>query len=358
MSGTSIDGIDVAAIESDGNRLAALGPAMSIPYEKDLRTAIRQALGSLDDVAELSEAITLAHVAAVHRFLEINDTAATQFDLIGFHGHTLAHRPDLRRTKQIGNPQLLATQLETDVVGDFRHEDVAAGGQGAPLAPLYHAHLLGYLAARGAVVDWPIAIVNLGGVANVTYIEEQALENPDCLIAFDTGPGNALIDDWIAARTGRPYDRDGELAAAGRADASIVAALISDPYFDHPPPKSLDRDAFATNTIQDLATNDGAATLTAFTAACVAKSTAHLPSRPSRWLLTGGGRHNKTLCRELAAQLGDVEPIEAVGGRGDSLEAEAFAHLAVRSARGLPLTFPRTTGALRPLTGGVTYRGR
>ena len=358
MSGTSIDAIDVAAIETDGVEVAALGPAISVPYEPNLRTAIRGILGSFAHAEEVEQAVTLAHVAAVRRFLSETDTASTDFDLVGFHGHTVAHRPDLRRTRQIGDARLLANELQIDVVGEFRHNDVGAGGQGAPLAPIYHAHLLKFLAIRGADLRWPLAVLNIGGVANVTLIEEPALENPECLLAFDTGPGNALVDDWVVSRTGDPYDRDGALAARGKADHSIVDALLDDPFFAQPPPKSLDRNAFAMDVVQDLATADGAATLTAFTVASVAKATEHLPSSPSRWLLTGGGRHNRTLSRALAAHLGNVVPIEDIGGRGDSLEAEAFAHMAVRTIRGLPLTFPGTTGAPTPLSGGVLYGGR
>jgi anhydro-N-acetylmuramic acid kinase len=358
MSGTSIDGIDVAAIQTDGDTLYALGPTLSVPYAVDLRASIRRALGELDGPQEIEQELTVAHAAAVRRFLEETGGEPDDFDVVGFHGHTIAHRPDIRRTRQIGDGQRLARELGIDVVAGFRLEDVAAGGQGAPLAPIYHAHLLKYLSTRGANLNWPIAVINIGGVANITYIDEKALDDPSHLLAFDTGPGNALLDDWVKARTGNDFDRDGELAASGSADNAIVDALLNHEFFDQAPPKSLDRDAFATDVTRDLSIVDGAATLTAFTVGSIAKAIVHLPARPSQWLLTGGGRHNRTLCQNLEKRLGVVVPIEDVGGRGDSLEAEAFAHIAVRALRRLPITFPRTTGVPRPITGGVIHRVR
>ena len=358
MSGTSIDGIDVAAIETDGGTLYALGPALSVPNASALRQAIRSTLGALQGPQEVEQNLTSAHIAAVRRFLGEIGQGPDDFDVVGFHGHTVSHRPDIRRTRQIGDGQRLANELGIDVVAGFRLEDVAAGGQGAPLAPIYHAHLLKYLSMRGADIEWPVAVINIGGVANITYVSEAALDDPAQLLAFDTGPGNALLDDWVKARTGRDFDRDGELGASGLADDVMVDALLSHEFFDQPPPKSLDRNAFVGGAMTDLSTADGAATLTAFTVGGIAKAAAYLPSPPLRWLLTGGGRHNRTLCRRLQEVLGAVFPIEDVGGRGDSLEAEAFAHMAVRTLRGLPITFPRTTGAPNPMTGGVIYRAR
>jgi anhydro-N-acetylmuramic acid kinase len=217
---------------------------------------------------------------------------------------------------------------------------VAAGGQGAPLAPVYHQ-------ALAAPLEKPIAILNLGGVGNVTWIGEG---EP---IAFDTGPGNGLIDDWVHARTGRSYDEGGRIAAAGRIDETRLAGMLAHPYLDQPPPKSLDRMDFTLAAVEGLGLEDGAATLAGFTVRAVARACEHLPARPKRWLITGGGRHNATLMRMLAHALAvPVEPIEAIGADGDALEAQAFAFLAVRTLRGLPISFPATTGAPRPLCGG------
>ena len=213
MSGTSIDAIDVALVETDGEEIAALGPATSVPYAAALRAALRAALGRLDGCEELARALTAAHADAVVSFLEANGIARDAVDVVGFHGHTVAHRPDLRRTRQLGDPAWLARALGIDVVGDFRQADVAAGGQGAPLAPIYHACLLDHLAAGGMGPAWPVAVLNIGGVANLTYVEEAARARPERLLAFDTGPGNALIDDWVLAATGEAFDRDGRLAA-------------------------------------------------------------------------------------------------------------------------------------------------
>ncbi len=356
MSGTSIDAIDIALIETDGTEIAALGPAASVPYAAELRDAIRAVLGQLDGCDEVGRALTEAHAAAVGSFFEANGIDRRAIDVVGFHGHTVSHRPDLRRTRQIGDPAWLAREFGVDVVGDFRQADVAAGGQGAPLAPIYHAHLLGYLGRDGRRLAWPVAVLNIGGVANVTYVDEAALALPERLLAFDTGPGNALIDDWVLAETGQTFDRDGRLAAAGRADRAVVAALLDDPYFARKPPKSLDRDDFAVSSLR-LSPADGAATFTAFTVESVLKASEHLPERPGCWLVTGGGRHNRHLVDRLAGRVATpVRAIEAVGGRGDSLEAEAFAFMAVRALRGFPISFPGTTGVPEAMTGGRVYR--
>jgi anhydro-N-acetylmuramic acid kinase len=279
-------------------------------------------------------------------------------DLVGFHGQTVLHEPAAGRTIQIGDPARLARRLGIAVVHDFRAADVAAGGQGAPLVPLYHAALARELPHD---VGRPLAVLNLGGVGNLTWIgaDPGGGEDPP-LIAFDTGPGNALIDDWVRTRTGRPFDDDGRLAAGGRIDAARLAAWLGHPHFLAPPPKSLDRDAFAhvLADAQDLEPADGAATLAALTAAAVAAALPLLPAPPRRWLIAGGGRRNPVLMRMLAARLSApgapvvVEPVEAVGWRGDALEAEAFAFLAVRSVRRMPLSLPMTTGVPRPQPGG------
>jgi anhydro-N-acetylmuramic acid kinase len=350
MSGTSMDGVDVAAIETDGERVSWTGPSVTVPYAPGLRArldrAVRAAEHSADDLAGLVTALTDAHGAAVEAFLPTLPAARHRHRvaLVGFHGHTLYHRPAEGRTCQLGDGQRLADRLGIDVVYDFRSADVAAGGQGAPLAPIYHQALAGALAK-------PVAVLNLGGVANVTWIDQGEL------IAFDTGPGNGLIDDWVRAHTGRPYDPDGRIAAAGSIDQARLAGLLAHPYFDRPPPKSLDRLNFTPASLEGLGLEDGAATLAAFTARAVARAREHLPAPPRRWLVTGGGRRNATLMGMLADALGvPVEPIEAIGADGDALEAQAVAFMAVRSMHGLPISFPATTGVLLPLCGGRLAR--
>jgi len=348
MSGTSMDGIDVAVIETDGERIDWRGPARTLPYPPALRTRLDQAVRVPDrpahELAALERDLTDAHGAAVEAFVADLLPDRCRIDLVGFHGHTLWHRPEQRRTCQLGDGRRLAERLGVDVVHDFRSADVAAGGQGAPLAPVYHQALAAGLAG-------PVAILNLGGVGNLTWVGEGGP------IAFDTGPGNGLLDDWVRARTDRAYDAEGRIAAAGRVDEARLAALLAHRYFEQPPPKSLDRLDFTLAPIEGLGLEDGAATLAAFTARAVASARVHLPAPPRRWLVTGGGRHNATLMGMLAQALGvPVAPIEAIGADGDALEAQAFAFMAVRSARGLPISFPKTTGAPVPLCGGRLAR--
>lgn len=349
MSGTSLDGIDAALVRTDGRRIAALGPWATRPYTPELREQIRAVLGGQGgrqgEVAAAERALTDAHADAVRRLLVDARMPATDVGLIGFHGHTILHRPAQRRTWQIGDGARLAALTGIDVVADFRSADVAAGGQGAPLVPLYHA-------ALAAELPKPLAVLNLGGVANVTWIGADR-DGESELIAFDTGPGNALIDDWVRLQVGEPCDRDGRLAAAGTVDRVALDALLDNAWFGRPPPKSLDRDDFSAAPVRGLSAADGAATLTEFTARAVQAGLRHLPAPPSRWLVTGGGRHNPALMAALGQALAvAVEPVEAVGWRGDALEAEAFAYLAVRSRDGLCLSLPSTTGVPRPLTGG------
>ncbi len=347
MSGTSLDGIDVAAIETDGITVVEPGPALTIPYPPEFRERLRAILGSGKKSAEIAAVeteLTRLHAAAVGEFRRrFPDTRA---ELIGFHGHTIRHEPQARRTWQIGDGALLARLAGTDVVADFRSADVVAGGEGAPLAPLYHA-------ALAAPLDKPLAVLNLGGVGNVTWIGA----NPDDILAFDTGPGNAPLDDWARHHTGQACDRDGALARAGRVSPDHVARFLAAPYFARTPPKSLDRDQFRDFLPHGLDPADGAATLTEMTAAAVAASRAHFPAPARGWLVTGGGRHNPALMAALARHLGvAVRPVEAVGWDGDALEAQAFAYLAVRSTLGLPLSLPTTTGVFRPMPGGRLFR--
>lgn len=342
MSGTSMDGIDAALVRTDGETRAEPLAFVTLPYEDGFRDALRSCLGGKGPVEDVERALTDAHADAVRRLLIDAGVTADAVDLIGFHGHTIFHAPDQRRTWQIGDGSRLARSTGIAVVNDFRTADVEAGGQGAPLVPLFHR-------ALADALPRPLAVLNIGGVANVTWIGT----GEDDVIACDTGPGNALVDDWILNRNGARYDAGGALAATGRVDEGALAALLAHPYFDQPAPKSLDRDAFDPSPVHGLSLEDGAATLTAFTAASVARIVPHLPAAPLRWLVCGGGRHNATLMGMLADRLGvPVDPVEAVGWNGDALEAEAFAYLAVRSRKGLPLSLPTTTGAPQPMTGG------
>ncbi len=353
MSGTSLDGIDAALIVSDGLTIASRGDALTVPYPAAFRSRLRRLLGRAPEPSDAAVILELTdrHAEAVERLLAAAGLTAAAIDVVGFHGQTVLHEPAMGRTIQIGRPARLARRLQIAVVADFRAADIAAGGQGAPLVPLYHAALARNLAK-------PVAVLNLGGVGNLTWIGGETENSP--LLAFDTGPGNALIDDWVRARTGRAFDEGGRLAATGRLDADRLAGWLDHPYFRQPPPKSLDRDAFA-HVLADaegLGTADGAATITALTAAAAAAALPWLPVPPRRWLVGGGGRRNPALMRMLQERLSAagapvaVEPVEALGWRGDALEAEAFAFLAVRSVRGLPLSLPTTTGVPRPQPGG------
>ena len=345
MSGTSLDGIDVAMIQTDGREHVIPGPSLTIPYPETFRERLRSVLGGVGPVAEVEKELTRVHADVVEQFLARHP--ATAIDIVGFHGHTILHCPAERRTWQLGDGALLARLLGLDVVADFRSADVTAGGEGAPLAPLYHA-------ALAATLPKPLAILNIGGVANVTWIGERAQ-----ILAFDTGPGNALIDDWVRQRTGAAADVDGAFARAGHASTVHVARFLTLPFFGLPAPKSLDRDDFRATMPEGLLLEDGAATLTEMTAAAVAAAVRYFPAPPLEWLVCGGGRRNPVLMEALRQRLGaSVRPVEQLGWDGDALEAQAFAYLAVRSVRGLPLSLPSTTGVPRPISGGRLFSGR
>jgi anhydro-N-acetylmuramic acid kinase len=355
MSGTSLDGIDVAVIETDGETVSSFGPSHTQPYSGEERELLRRALADaagLHDrharpgvLAAAERMVTDRHGAAAEAFLA--EHRIRDVDVVGFHGQTVLHRPQQRLTVQIGDGQALADRLGLQVVYDFRAADIAAGGQAAPLVPAYHAALAAMIARPR-----PLVVLNVGGVANITYIGDRG--DP---IACDTGPGNALIDDFIRARTGQACDEDGAAAAQGRVHQDVVAAALTDPFFAAPLPKSLDRNDFAAAAagVAALGVADGAATLTALTAATVARVVTLLPARPQTVIVAGGGARNPTLLKMLAEQLAParIETAAAVGWSADALEAQAFAYLAVRSLRGLPITYPGTTGVPRPLTGGV-----
>jgi anhydro-N-acetylmuramic acid kinase len=347
MSGTSLDGVDAAWLETDGERIGAFGPTVTMPYDDRLRADLRRILDHAprldpDDrrLKSASARLTEYHVRAVAAL-------GREADLIGFHGQTILHQPDRRRTWQIGDAAELAWRTGVPVAHDFRSADVAAGGQGAPLAPVYHAAL-----ARGLAT--PLAVLNIGGVANVSWI------GPDGgLVAFDTGPGNGPLDDWTVRHAGVPFDRDGAIALSGQVDRQVLARLLADPYFGKPTPKSLDRLYFATTLaasgLAALSPADGAATLVAFIAGAVAA--APLPAPPLRWLVSGGGRRNAAIMGALRVRLAmPVDPVEALGWDGDALEAQCFGFLAARTQAGLPISFPDTTGVPVALPGGRITR--
>jgi anhydro-N-acetylmuramic acid kinase len=363
MSGTSLDGVDVALLDTDGEGIVARGPYFFRPYGGSEHALLREALAAaaaLTDrtarpgiLAAAETMVTDAHAVAVEEFLRRHALAAHDIDVIGFHGQTVLHRPKSRLTVQIGDGPALARRLGIAVVHDFRAADVATGGEGAPLVPIYHRALVQALAR-----PQPIAVLNIGGVANVTFIAGN-----DPPVACDTGPGNALIDDFMRQRAGAPQDANGVTAARGRIDEAAVARVLAHPFFAAPPPKSLDRNDFgewtaAQASLARLDDADGAATLTAVTAASIAAIVPHLPKPPRAWIVCGGGANNHTLLRMLAQRLAPatVETANDVGWNADAIEAEAFAYLAVRSLRGLPLTFPTTTGVPQPMPGGVLAR--
>jgi anhydro-N-acetylmuramic acid kinase len=353
ISGTSMDGIDVAVISSDGEDIVEPGPGATFSYPSETRETLRKVVADAQaargDLEDLERAVTDAHVAAVQAFMTEYGLDRASVALVGFHGQTILHRPRERFTRQLMDGARAAQALGIDVVNDFRSADVAAGGEGAPLAPLYHA-------AIAAAAQRPLMILNWGGVGNVTYLGAKGE-----VVAFDTGPANALLDDFVMRRRGLTHDVDGKMAESGRADEAILEGLMRDPYFEQKPPKSLDRNHFheIASAVETLGDADGAATLAAFTVEATAAAARFFSPKPSRWLVTGGGRRNKALMNALGRRLATpVEAIEAVGYDGDALEAQCFAYLAIRSRRRLPLSLPTTTGVPQPMTGGEFWPSR
>ncbi|MFN4153734.1 MAG: anhydro-N-acetylmuramic acid kinase [Paracoccaceae bacterium] len=351
MSGTSLDGVDAAMVLTDGHAIAEFGPGAYRAYMPAERAVIRAAFGRWPGdpgVAEAAEVVETAHAELLSRFSGV--------DVVGFHGQTLAHDPSGRGTHQAGSGALLAGVLGVPVVWDFRSVDVRMGGQGAPLAPFFH-----HACARFAGLDAPVAFLNLGGVGNLTWVDPR-VDRPEAagaLLAFDTGPANAPVNDLMLARRALAQDEGGELAASGTVDEQVVAAFLTHPYFFKMPPKSLDRNDFPAllPAVAHLADADAAATLTACAAAAVARGAEHFPQPVARLLICGGGRHNAAMMAQLALRLGVVvEPVEAIGLNGDMLEAQAFACLAVRVMRGLPTSAPGTTGVAAAVGGGQISR--
>lgn len=360
MTGTVLDGnIDVALLRTDGESIERFGPYTLAPYPEPLRRLLEQTLADArvwnfegpDPAifAEAEEALTRAQSAAVRDLVLDAGLKLEEVGVVGFHGQTVLHRAPqpgrIGATRQLGDGRLMRELLGVPVAYDFRSADVRAGGQGAPLAALYHQALLRLIGAT----DGRTAVLNLGGVANVTW-----WDGADALVAFDTGPANAPINDFIKGLGLGDMDRDGTLALSGTVDEVRLARLLEHPYLSAPYPKSLDRFDFSASMADGLAPADGAATLTAFTTGAVGRALDLLPRRPERLVVCGGGRHNPAIMAMLGTRAGvEAVPAEAVGWRGDAIEAECFAFLAVRVLRGMPISFPTTTGAPHPLQGGV-----
>ncbi|WP_068116954.1 anhydro-N-acetylmuramic acid kinase [Tropicimonas marinistellae] len=354
MSGTSLDGVDAAVIETDGVAIAGFGDSGFRGYSDAERAVLRRALGCWPGEPGVSEAAALVEAAHAEIMAGFSDVA-----LAGFHGQTLAHDPQVKGTHQVGDGAVLAARLGLPVVWDFRSADVALGGQGAPLAPAYHFALAKWIGAEA-----PLAFLNLGGVGNLTWVDpsKPAPEAEGALLAFDTGPANAPLNDLVQARRGTSFDEGGALAATGAVAAGILDRFAEHRYFHRMPPKSLDRNDFAelAEAVAELNDADAAATLTAAVAVSVMRGAEFFPMPVERLLVTGGGRKNPVMMAMIAEGVGcGVEPVEAVGLDGDMLEAQAFAYLAVRVARGLPTSFPSTTGVAAAVGGGeVSYPER
>ncbi|NNE23176.1 MAG: anhydro-N-acetylmuramic acid kinase [Rhizobiales bacterium] len=356
MSGTSMDGIDVASVRTDGEQVLEHGEARSYPYEPVERELLGQAmaeaagLSNRDErpgkLASAEQMITERHAEAIDRFMQDIGASGSDVDIIGFHGQTVFHQPERRLTVQIGDGAALAKRCGIPVVCDMRAADVATGGQGAPLAPVYHR------AIASRLPELPAAFVNIGGVANVTSVGAADGD----LLAFDTGPGNALMDDWAMRHLNKPVDLDGALARSGTLNEQVLHDCLSHDYFDLPVPKSLDRSDFTLDPVAGLSPADGAATLAHFTASSIIHAAAWFHEPPQTWVICGGGRRNRYLM-ELLAWYAEtpVVPAEAIGCNGDAIEAEAWAYMAVRSMKQLPLTYPTTTGVPEPSTGGIRF---
>ena len=350
MSGTSLDGVDAAVVETDGHAILGFGATGYRPYAAEERAVLRRALGQWTGEAVVAAArvVEAAHVAVLSGFDGV--------DLVGFHGQTLAHDPRGRGTLQVGDGAALADALGLPVVWDFRSDDVELGGEGAPLAPFFH-----FACAKWAGLAEPVAFLNLGGVGNITFVDPRlsAPEEPGACLAFDTGPANAPLDDFMTERFGRSMDEDGALARAGRVEDGALELFLAEPYFARLPPKSLDRNDFADmiGLVRELPDTDAAATLTAMVAAAVLQGMEHMPSLPKRVFVTGGGRRNPVMMEMLRVALDcPVVPVEEIGLDGDMLEAQAFAYLAVRVLRGLPTSCPSTTGVRAAVGGGIVSR--
>jgi anhydro-N-acetylmuramic acid kinase len=347
MSGTSCDGIDAAFIETDGKDYVKLGEGIYLPYDKNFSEQLVQLTkDNASNVVQVEKELTLLHAKAVKLLLEKLNLFPTEIDLVGFHGQTIAHDISKKYTKQIGDIALLASTTGIKTVGDFRSRDVAAGGQGAPLVPIF---------LKALATEKPIVFLNIGGVANVTYVSS------DDLIGFDTGPGNALINDYVSQHFSQEFDESGIIAASGKVDESLLKIGLQNNFFSSPFPKSLDRNAFsnfASSVSVKLEKYDAVATLTELTVRSVALAIDQLPSKPQTIIVSGGGRKNKYMMERITQVCGcDAVDVDTLGIDGDMLEAYAFGYLAVRSILNLPISFPSTTNVPEPLSGGRSSIG-
>jgi anhydro-N-acetylmuramic acid kinase len=347
MSGTSCDGVDVAILDTDGKSKITILGGLTLPYDEDLRLRLLDASQHdvpITEILQLEREISLHHVAALNKLLDELPKLRSKISLLGFHGHTVRHVPQHGLTMQIGNPWILAKEFGVPVVNDFRRCDMAAGGQGAPLVAMFHQALF-------ADEVHPALVLNLGGVANVTWMGKK-----EEIIAGDTGPGCGLIDEWAQAMADLPHDRDGQLAMAGKVNEELLEEALAAPFFARPLPKSADRYDFDHVDVSGLSVEDGAATLCAVTVEAVYRAVKKLPAMPKRLWVTGGGVHHPVIMRMLGERFGDIRNVRDRGLNPDTLEAECFAWLAVRHFEKLPLTVPETTGCEKPTSGGVSVQ--
>lgn len=362
MSGTSLDGIDVALIRTDGEEVVERGPFMGVPYEPAFRRRLAEALEIAKtiavrterpgDLGEIERLLTLRHAEAVRRFLDRHGLGIGDIDAIGFHGQTVLHRPLQGLTVQLGDGDLLARETGIPVVYDMRANDMRHGGEGAPLAPAYHRALAANVTPEVAAM--PTVFVNIGGISNITFIGRDGT-----VIAFDSGPGNTLIDQWVERHAGVPFDQGGAIASEGRVLMPLAERYLSSDFFTAERRRSLDRNDFRPPADGEAELADGARTLSYVTAAAILKAADHLPERPRLWIVCGGGRLNRIVMDDMRALAGKdarVVTAEEAGFDGDAMEAEAWAYLAVRALDRLPLSWPTTTGLREPVSGGVIAR--
>ena len=346
MSGTAMDGIDIALIETDGYEYIRPIGFISESHDSAFREKLRSCLNktSRDSLTEtIEKEFTLRHIPLIKKLMCNLNVSSQDIDIIGFHGQTIHHNPNEKITIQLGDGQLLSQEIGVPVSYDFRQADIQSGGQGAPLLPIYHKAL-----SVNAGIDLPTAIVNIGGVGNITWIDY------DGMIAFDTGPGNAMIDDWVKSQTDNLYDEGGKYAANGTIDKDIVKQFTSSDYFLKKYPKSLDRNDFHESSVDGMTLENGAATLTEMTIQSIALAISQCPTPPKSIYISGGGRHNSTIISRLSDAIGiTVKPSDTLGWNGDSLEAEGFAYMAVRRVLNEPISFPTTTGCPSPMVGGI-----
>ncbi len=385
MSGTSCDGVDASLVRTDGESAFTIIANIHIPYSSEFKFDLKKLCSELSSSLEIEKKLTEFHIEATTQLLKQTKYSNKDIRALGFHGQTIFHKPESQLTWQIGNPHLLAQGTEIDVVHDFRRRDISLGGQGAPLVPIFHKLLM-------QNQELPVAVINIGGVANITYISEEngipfpslnqtngfqsetaqrilirehrrdsqnsigsfKLENG--IIAFDTGPGNALIDDAMNKYFNKSYDKNGEIASLGKIDESVVSEFLADEYFNRPYPKSLDRNSFKyiNGMFANHSPEDIIATLTYITCSTIVRAVEILPNIPISIFLCGGGSRNKQIVKWLESALltkgfnCKIENISTIGNfNQDYIESQAFAYLAARFFKDLPSAFPTTTAAIR-----------